>query len=237
MHAVQGPVPRQVPSGGYRYFPLNTTIKPFDDLNVRKAVMAGFDRDAARKARGGKFVGDLATHFLPPDFPGFEEAGGVEGAGVDFLSTPTRRATSSVAAKYFKEAGFASGKYEGDEEILMVGANVDPGKAQAEVAKAQLEKLGFKVRLRLVPQDAVYTEWCQVPAKKVAHVRPAPAGSRTSPTRSRCSSRRSRARSSPRSGNINYSQLNDPEDRQGDGQGRAARGRRAPARPGPRSTR
>ena len=50
----------------------------------------------------------------------------------------------------------------------MVGANVDPGKAQAEVAKAQLEKLGFKVRLRLVPQDAVYTDWCQVPAKKVA---------------------------------------------------------------------
>ena len=50
----------------------------------------------------------------------------------------------------------------------MVTANVDPGKAQAEVAKAQLEKLGFKVRLRTVPQDAVYTEWCQQPAKKVA---------------------------------------------------------------------
>jgi peptide/nickel transport system substrate-binding protein len=50
----------------------------------------------------------------------------------------------------------------------MVTANVDPGKAQAEVAKAQLEKLGFKIRLRTVPQDATYTEWCQQPAKKVA---------------------------------------------------------------------
>ena len=74
----------------------------------------------------------------------------------------------AVAEKYMKEAGFASGKYEGDEELLMVTANVDPGKAQAEVAKAQLEKLGFKIRLRTVPQDAVYTEWCQQPAKKVA---------------------------------------------------------------------
>ena len=74
----------------------------------------------------------------------------------------------AVAEKYMKEAGYSSGKYEGDEEILMVGANVDPGKAQAEVAKAQLEKLGFKIRLRTVPQDAVYTEWCQQPAKKVA---------------------------------------------------------------------
>jgi peptide/nickel transport system substrate-binding protein len=156
-----------VPSGGYRYFPLNTTVKPFDNVNVRRAVLAGFDRDAARKARGGKFTGDLPTHFLPPEFPGFEEAGGFEGPGVDYMSKANEKGDLELAAKYFKQAGFSSGKYEGSDEILMVGANVDPGKAQAEVAKAQLEKMGFKVRLRLVPQDAVYTEWCQVPAKNV----------------------------------------------------------------------
>ena len=74
----------------------------------------------------------------------------------------------AVAEKYMKAAGYASGKYDGTDELLMVAANVDPGKAQAEVAKAQIEKLGFKIRLRSVPQDAVYTEWCQQPAKKVA---------------------------------------------------------------------
>ena len=155
----------QTAAGGYRYFPLNTTLKPFDDLNVRKAVLAGFDREAALKARGGKATGQVATHFLPPDFPGHEEAGGAEGTGVDFLANP--RGDAALAEKYMKEAGFASGKYEGGEEILMISATADPGKAQAEVAKAQLEKLGFKVNLRLVPQDAVYTEYCQVPAKKV----------------------------------------------------------------------
>ena len=90
----QGPV-RQLPAGGYRYFPLNTTIKPLDNINVRKAVMAGFDRDAARQARGGKFVGDIATHFLPPGFPGFEEAGGMAGLGFDFLQEPARRHDAS----------------------------------------------------------------------------------------------------------------------------------------------
>ncbi|WP_205696297.1 ABC transporter substrate-binding protein [Conexibacter sp. SYSU D00693] len=154
----------QVPSGGFRWFPLNQKLKPFDDLNVRKAVLAGFDRDAARKARGGKFTADIPTHFLPPEFPGFEEAGGFE-TDLDFLKNP--KGDMAVAAKYFKAAGYASGKYEGDEEIYMVTANADPGKAQAEVAKAQLEKMGFKVRLRAVPQDATYTEYCQVPAKKV----------------------------------------------------------------------
>jgi peptide/nickel transport system substrate-binding protein len=199
-----------VPSGGYRYFPLNTTVKPFDDINVRKAVLAAFDRDAARKARGGEYVGDLATHFLPPDFPGFEEAGGYEGFGVDYLSKDNEEGDMAVAAKYMKAAGYESGKYEGNEEILVVGANADPGKAQAEVARAQLEKLGFKVRLRLVPQDAVYTEWCQVPAKNVgmcggagwfkdfadpqSMLEPVFKGSLISET-----------------GNINYSELKDPK--------------------------
>jgi peptide/nickel transport system substrate-binding protein len=156
----------QVPGGSFRYFSLNTTIKPLDDLNVRKAIVAGFDREAVRKARGGKFTGDIPTHILPPGIPGFEEAGGMEGPGLDFMSNP--RGDMALAAKYMKAAGYASGKYEGDAELLMIGANADPGKAQAEVAKGQLEKLGFKVTLRTVPQDAVYTEYCQVPAKKVA---------------------------------------------------------------------
>jgi peptide/nickel transport system substrate-binding protein len=153
-------------TGGYRYFPMNTTIKPFDDVNVRKAVTAAFDRDAARKARGGKYIGEIPTHFLPPDFPGFEEAGGMQGPGVDYLKNP--RGDMALAAEYMKKAGFASGKYDGNQTFLMIASNVDPGKAQAEVAQAQLEKLGFNMKLRLVPQDAVYTEWCQVPEKNVA---------------------------------------------------------------------
>src|SRR3954466_4268972 len=155
-----------VPSGGYRYFPMNTSKAPFDDINVRKAVMAGFSRNAARLARGGKYVGDIATHFLPPEFPGFEQAGGAAGFGLDFFNDKDTDGNTDVAAKYFKAAGHSDGKADG-ASVFMVGANADPGKAQAEVVQAQLEKLGFKVKLRLVPQDAVYTDWCQVPAKKV----------------------------------------------------------------------
>jgi len=156
----------QLPGGGYRYFPLNTTIKPLDNINVRKAIIAAFDRDAALKARGGKFTGDIPTHFLPPGIPGFEEAGGMAGPGYDFLKNP--RGDMTVAANYMKKAGYPSGKYTGNAKLLLIAANADPGKAQAQVAKAQLEKLGFKIQFRTVPQDAVYTEYCQVPKKQVA---------------------------------------------------------------------
>ncbi|WCB93329.1 Oligopeptide-binding protein OppA [Baekduia alba] len=158
-----------MPAGGYRYFPLNTEIKPFDDLNVRKAVLAGFDRTAALKARGGKYTGEVATHLLPPGFPGFDQAGGAKGFDdLDFFNDKNESGDMATAAKYFKLAGYPSGKYTGNARLLMVGANADPGKGQAEVAAGQLEKMGFDVKLRLVPQDAVYTNWCQVPSKKVA---------------------------------------------------------------------
>ncbi|MCW3039062.1 MAG: hypothetical protein JWM31_967 [Solirubrobacterales bacterium] len=157
---------QQVAAGGFRWFPLNQKIKPLDNINVRKAILAGFDRNAAILARGGKFVGIPGTHFIPPGIPGFDEAGGEKGPGQDFLANPS--GDPALAAEYMKKAGYPSGKYTGKAPLLMVTANADPGKAQAEVAKAQLEKLGFKITLRTVPQDATYTDYCQVPAKKVA---------------------------------------------------------------------
>jgi len=156
---------QQLPGGGFRYFPLNTTIKPFDNVNVRKAIIAAFDRDAVRLARGGKFVGDIPTHFIPPGIPGFEEAGGAAGPGVDFLKNP--KGDPALAASYMKKGGFPSGKYTGGKTFQLVASNSGPGKAQSEVAQAQFAKLGFKVKLLQVPQDSVYTDYCQVPKKKL----------------------------------------------------------------------
>ena len=199
----------QLPGGGYRYFPLNTTIKPLDNINVRKAIVAAFDRDAALKARGGKFTGDIPTHFLPPGLPGFEQAGGMAGPGFDFLKNP--RGDMNLATQYMTKAGFPSGKYTGSAKLLLVAANADPGKAQAEVAKAQLEKLGFKVRLRTVPQDAVYTEWCQQPAKKVAVCGSAGWFKDFNDPQSMLEPTFKGSNFSPEGGNNNLAQLKDPK--------------------------
>src|SRR4051794_20432958 len=156
-----------VPSGGGRWISMNTKVKPFDDLNVRKAVIAGFDRNALILTRGGKLVGDVATHILPPGMAGFEEAGGMKGTGVDFVSEDGSP-LPDVSAEYFKKAGYASGKYEGTEKILMVGSNAGVAAKTAEVAKAQLEKMGFNVQMRLVQQQTMYTRYCNTPSAKVA---------------------------------------------------------------------
>jgi len=156
-----------VGGAGNRYVSMNTTVKPFDNINVRKAVSAAFDRNAMRLTRGGPLIGDIATHFIMPGTPGFDEAGGMNGTGVDFLSKDGQP-NMALAAEYMKKAGYASGKYTGTDPILMVGSNTGEASKAAEVTKQQFEKLGFKVTLRLVNTNTMYTRYCNSPAAKVA---------------------------------------------------------------------
>ncbi len=150
---------------GFRHVALNTQEPPFDDINVRKAVLANSDREALRNTRGGELIGQVATHYISPGFPGFEEAGGLEGFDLDFLASPT--GDPELAAEYMKEAGFESGKCEGDAcEVSMVGDNIPPGKDTAEVFKSQLEDLGFKVNFQAVDHTIMYTRFCSVPEQQ-----------------------------------------------------------------------
>jgi peptide/nickel transport system substrate-binding protein len=155
-----------VPSGGGRWISLNMKTKPFDDINVRKAVIAGFDRNALRLARGGALIGDIPTHYIPPGMAGFDQSGGLKGFGLDFMNT-TGAPNPGVAAEYFKKAGMASGKYEGNDELLMVGDNSGVATKVAELAKTNFEQLGFKVKLRLVEHNVMYTKYCNVPSANV----------------------------------------------------------------------
>jgi peptide/nickel transport system substrate-binding protein len=148
------------PTGRYRYIALNTTKKPFDDVNVRKAITAAFDRNAMRQAFGGPLVGDIPTHFIPPGQPGFDEAGGEKGPGYDFLAKP--EGDMAVAQEYMKKAGFSSGKYDGNETFEAVSDNATQQLNVSQVAQAQFAKLGFKVKIKAVTRDAMYTKFCQV---------------------------------------------------------------------------
>jgi peptide/nickel transport system substrate-binding protein len=157
-----GLVSQRVNTGGYRFIPINTTLKPFDDVNVRRAVLAVFDREAIQRARGGRTTGPVATHFLPPGIPGFKEAGGLAGPGADYLKAPG--GDDAVAAAYMKKAGYPDGRYQGKETFLLVGSNDTGDKGIAEVTQAQLD---FRTRLKLVAPDVALTNWCSTPAKRV----------------------------------------------------------------------
>ena len=127
-------------------------------------MLAGFDRLAVQRVHGGPALGDVASHFLPPGVPEFDEAGGRAGPGVDFL----RHASGdlALARSYLRRAGFRSGRYRGPP-ILAVGDNSAEGRKVAEVTQAQLARLGFSVRLRELAKDTMLTRYCYVPAARV----------------------------------------------------------------------
>jgi peptide/nickel transport system substrate-binding protein len=152
------------PSGGNRYFSLNTTVKPFDSPNVRKAVAAVTDRNALRQTRGGPAVGKVATHFIPPLMPGFQQAGGEAGPGYDFYKNPSGNV--QLAQQYMKKAGYPSGKYTGPP-ILAVADNQPPAKQTAEAIQQQLKQIGINLNLREVPHATMYSKFCQVPKANV----------------------------------------------------------------------
>jgi peptide/nickel transport system substrate-binding protein len=149
------------PTDAWRAVSLNTTMKPFDNINVRKAVFAAFDRNAMILSRGGTDQGAPAWSFIPPDFPGFEESGGAT-APTEYDFAQNISGDLALAHEYMKKAGYPSGSYTGAERPLEVGV-VGLGEHEAQITQAMLAKLGIKVKLRMAAQDAYITKFCGVP--------------------------------------------------------------------------
>jgi peptide/nickel transport system substrate-binding protein len=153
------------PSQGIRFIALNTTVKPLDNINVRKAIFAATDPTTLRLTRGGPTLGPLATHFIPPGIPGFDQAGGLKGPNLDFIQHQT--ANLALAHKYLKAAGFSNGMYHGPK-LLMVGDNQPPASKTGEAFQSQLAKIGVQVQYRQVPHATMLTKFCGVPKSKTA---------------------------------------------------------------------
>jgi peptide/nickel transport system substrate-binding protein len=153
------------PGGSNRYIAFNTTKPPFNNINTRKAAIAVSNRLALLDTRGGLLAGGVATHFIPPGIPGFQQAGGNAGpSSLDFIQHPS--GDMSLAASYMKKAGYSSGKCTGNCTITMVSDNTPPGSNTAQVYKSQLSALGFNVQLHPVEHATMYTKFCSVVANE-----------------------------------------------------------------------
>ena len=153
----------RVSGGGTRWIALNTTKKPFDNINIRKAVIAGFDRDALRKTRGGDVHRRRSPRASSRRASPASRSPAARRASTASTTwrTPraTRRSCRSTSTRPRKRASRPST----GGELLTIATNADPGNQTAQVAQAQLNKMGFKLNYRKVPQDTLYTKFCGVP--------------------------------------------------------------------------
>jgi peptide/nickel transport system substrate-binding protein len=153
------------PGSGDHYIAVNNKQGPFANVDMSKAFWAALDRVAIGKARGGELVTNVMTHFLLPEIPGFEEAGGLAGPKVDY--NEHFEGDMAIAEKYMRLAGYPSGRYTGSATLQVVGSTGDPDAEVAEIANNTLRGLGFKTKLSLVDQSVMYSKYCGVPAEEI----------------------------------------------------------------------
>jgi peptide/nickel transport system substrate-binding protein len=136
------------PAGEITFIALNTRLAPFDNLDVRRAVSAALDRQNLRGALGGAVVGESPTHWIPPGVPGFAQAGGKAGPGVDFLAF--RRGNLALARRFLRKAGYARGRITGLPVLKLVARRQPSGAAFAAATQKALAALGLRSRVRFL---------------------------------------------------------------------------------------
>ncbi len=145
---------------GIAYLTLNTTKKPFDNVNVRRAANFVMDKNAIRLVTGGPVTGPIATHILGPEFKGkgFEAAGGY---AFDPYKSTNHSGSVAKAKAEMRKAGYANGMYDGPS-VTMYTFNSTPSPQTARVMAASLAKIGIKANIKLASIDAMFTKFCVV---------------------------------------------------------------------------
>ncbi|MEV6314618.1 ABC transporter substrate-binding protein [Streptomyces sp. NPDC051776] len=128
------------PVMGYiRYAVFPQTVKPFDNIHCRKAVIYGADHKSLQNARGGPLAGgDIGTNMLPPVVPGADPS-------YDPYGTAKNGGKADIAKA--KEELKACGKPNGFKTTIAVRNNKDVEVATAESLQASLKKIGVDVEV------------------------------------------------------------------------------------------
>jgi peptide/nickel transport system substrate-binding protein len=148
-------------AGGLFFLAMNTTLRPFRSVEVRRAVVAGFDRLAMRRALGGDVTGEqLATHFIPPGVPGFAEAGGRRGTGSRLYAAP--RGNPRLARRLLREAGVRPGRHV----LRMVSGTDSFSRSVTRVIRRSLVRIGFRVQVRETTPERAFGR-CATPSARL----------------------------------------------------------------------
>jgi oligopeptide transport system substrate-binding protein len=127
----------QTPGSCSFYLGFNNTIKPFDNMKVRQAFSAAFDRDTfAKQVEKGLVLS--ANQFLPPGFPGHYD------------DVPAHKFDAKAAAQLLADAGFPNG--QGLPPIKFTFSNTDTNKLVSQAAQAMF-KQSLNVTITLDPVE------------------------------------------------------------------------------------
>ncbi|MDX3851858.1 ABC transporter substrate-binding protein [Streptomyces sp. AK02-01A] len=132
------------------YMAINSKVKPFDNVECRKAVQYAVDKVSVQTAMGGPIRGDIATTVMPPDVIGYQK--------FDTYQTPGNKGDVAKAKEHLKACGtekistFITARSDRQSEVDAATAIV-----------AALSKVGIDAKIKQYPAGKYFTDYAGVP--------------------------------------------------------------------------
>lgn len=142
---------RTTPSGCLRYLWMNTSVSPFNDVLVRRAVADAITRDGILRAAGGALAGEATDSSLVRMLAG--------APAQPAITSPNPNEAARVFRSLRLPRGFTSTLVVGDRPV-------DLGQARAVVAALTLAR-SFPIRISAAPIASVYVDHYEIPARRV----------------------------------------------------------------------
>lgn len=135
------------------YVSINGNVKPFDNIECRKAIQYGIDRVSYQTAYGGPVAGgDIATTLTPPSLPNHEK--------FDLYPSGADNKGDLDKAKSHLQA---CGQPNGFSTKMTFRADRPKEKAAAESVQQSLDRVGIKVELQGFPGGDYFSQFAGNP--------------------------------------------------------------------------
>jgi peptide/nickel transport system substrate-binding protein len=150
-------VVRQAAGPDYRHFTLNGESEVLSDLNVRRAIALGIDRQAIAQSdlQGlGWPIALLNNHFFMNTQQGYQDDAG------DLRTYNPDKAKQLLDAAGWKMSGNVRKK--GGKELTLrfvIPSGLQLSKSEGELTQTMLQRIGVKVAIQSVPSDDFFTKY------------------------------------------------------------------------------
>lgn len=138
-------------AGALQYLALNVNVKPFDNVECRKAVQYAVDKQSMVDSIGGSVKGDPATTVIPPTVAGYKK----------FDLYPSEGSKGDVAKA--KEHLAKCGKPKGFKTTLTARSDRPDEITAATQLQGSLKAIGVTAEIKQFPADKYFTDFAGVP--------------------------------------------------------------------------
>lgn len=138
-------------AGALQYLALNVHVKPFDNVDCRKAVQYVVDKAGMVNSIGGSVKGDPASTLIPPSVNGYKK--------FDLYESEGSKGDIAKAKDHLTKCG----KPNGFKTTLTARSDRPDEVTAATQLQESLKKIGVTADIKTFPADKYFTDFAGVP--------------------------------------------------------------------------